>query len=174
MPKLLTLTLAFLSITLASPASDLQKNFAQPPASARPWVFWFWLNGNVTSNGLTADLEAMQRVGIGGVIIMDVDQGTPKGPIIFNSPEWVGLFKHMCAEAHRLGLQVNMNNDAGWAGSGGPWVTPEVSMQKVVWSETRVRGGTHFDAMLPQPETIRGYYRDIGVLAFPAEEGGAL
>src|SRR6266705_3447678 len=56
---------------------DLEQNFLHPPASARPWVFWFWLNGNVTSNGITADLEAMNRVGIGGVIIMEVDQGTP-------------------------------------------------------------------------------------------------
>src|SRR2546423_14513739 len=100
----------------ASPVSNLEQGFLHPPESARPWVFWFWLNGNVTSNGITADLEAMQRVGIGGVAIMDVDQGTPKGPIIFNSPEWINLFKQTCAEAHRLGLQVNINNDAGWAG----------------------------------------------------------
>ncbi len=108
----------------------------------------------------------MERVGIGGVIIMDVDQGVPKGPLIFGSKEWVNLFKHTCVEAHRLGLQVNINNDAGWAGSGGPWITPDVSMQKVVWSETVVAGGTHFDGILRQPETVRGYYQDIGVLAF--------
>jgi len=120
--------------------AELERNFSHPPPSARPWIFWFWLNGNVTSNGITADLEAMQRVGIGGVIIMDVDQGVPQGPIAFASPEWVNLFKHVCGEAKRLGLEVNMNNDAGWCGSGGPWITPELSMQKVVWSETTVRG----------------------------------
>ena len=60
--------------------------FAQPPAAFRPWVYWMWLNGNVTRNGITADLEAMQRVGIGGVLIMDVDQGAPQGPIRFAVP----------------------------------------------------------------------------------------
>src|SRR5438270_13295945 len=120
-----TLLLAILfqsSAVFAAPRlSGLAENFLHPPASARPWVFWFWLNGNITSNGITADLEAMKRVGIGGVAIMDVDQGTPKGPAVFGTPAWLGLFKHMCAEAQRLGLKVNMNNDAGWCGSGGPW-----------------------------------------------------
>src|ERR1041385_3349759 len=94
--------------------SNLEKNFHNPPPSARPWVLWFWLNGNSTSNGITADLEAMKRAGIGGVAIMDVDQGVPAGPVEFGTPAWVALFRHMCGEAARLGLQVNMNNDAGW------------------------------------------------------------
>src|SRR6266404_400639 len=64
--------------TYAESFSDLQRGFLHPPDSARPWIFWFWLNGNITSNGITADLEAMKRVGIGGVVIMDVVQGTPK------------------------------------------------------------------------------------------------
>ena len=55
------------------------------------------------------------------------------------SPQWRELFKHVVAEAQRLGLEVNMNNDAGWNGSGGPWIKPEQSMQKVVWSETNRR-----------------------------------
>jgi len=151
----------------SEPGAALERGFLLPPDSARPWVYSFWLNGNVSSNGITADLEAMQRVGIGGVLVMDVDQGTPKGAVMFASPEWRNLFKHLCAEARRLGLQVNLNNDPGWCGSGGPWVTPELSMQKVVWSETQVRGGSHFEGSLPQPEAFQGFYRDIAVLAFP-------
>jgi hypothetical protein len=137
----------------ASSLSDLEQGFVHPPDSARPWIFWFWLNGNITSNGITADLEAMKRVGIGGVVIMDVDQGTPKGPVTFLSPQWLDLFRHTCAEAKRLGLQVSMNDDAGWSGSGGPWITPELSMQKVVWSETPVEGPRHFDEILAQPQS---------------------
>lgn len=148
-------------------AGNLEAGFAAPPADARPWVYWFWLNGNITSNGITADLEAMQRVGIGGVLIMEVDQGTPKGPAAFGGPEWRALFHFACQEAHRLGLQINMNNDAGWCGSGGPWITPDLAMQKVVWSETNVVGPAHFDADLAQPPTVDGFYRDIAVLAFP-------
>ena len=58
---------------------------------------------------------------------------------------WRELFKHICSEAHRLGLEVNMNNDAGWCGSGGPWITPELSMQRIVWTATNVAGPRRFD-----------------------------
>jgi hypothetical protein len=146
----------------------LEKNFVHPPDSARPWVYWFWLNGNITREGITADLEAMKRVGIGGVLIMEVDQGAPVGPVAFMSPQWRELFKHVVAEAQRLGLEVNMNDDAGWNGSGGPWIKPEQSMQKVVWSETTVEGPKRFEGTLPPPQAVAGYCRDIVVLAFPA------
>jgi hypothetical protein len=73
----------------------------------------------------------------------------------------------MLAEANRLGLEVNMNNDAGWCGSGGPWITPALAMQKVVWTTTRVEGPRHIEQVLPEPDKVAGYYEDITVLAFP-------
>jgi hypothetical protein len=152
---------------------SLARGFAAPPPAARPWVYWFWLNGNITRAGITADLEAMKRAGIGGVLIMEVDQGAPQGPIAFGGPEWRELFKFVCVEAARLGLEVNMNNDAGWCGSGGPWITPELSAQKVVWTETAAAGPKRFEGLLPAPEKVAGYYRDIRVLAFPALPDGA-
>lgn len=148
--------------------ATLEEGFHQPPPSARPWAYWFWLNGNITAEGITADLEAMQRVGIGGVLIMEVDQGVPEGKVGFMSDAWQTLFRHAVKEAARLGLEVNMNNDAGWNGSGGPWIQPEQSMQKVVFSEIEAAGPRHLEVRLPQPETVAGYYRDIAVLAFPS------
>jgi hypothetical protein len=162
------LFLLFLGLALRSAAADpFEEGFANPPPEARPWVYWFWLNGNISSNGITADLEAMQRVGIGGVLIMEVDQGAPVGPADFMGASWRALFKHVVGEARRLGLEVNMNNDAGWNGSGGPWIKPEQSMQKIVCSETNLAGPVRFDGALRQPETVAGFYRDITVLAFP-------
>ena len=152
---------------VASADDSLVTGFRQPPAAARPWVYWFPLDGNITSNGITADLEAMKRVGIGGVLYMETEQGTPRGPAKFAGPLWRDLFKHLCAEADRLGLQLNVNNDAGWCGSGGPWITPELSMQRIVWTETNVTGPMHFDADLAQPTAIRNFYQDIAVFAFP-------
>ncbi|HEY5480686.1 MAG TPA: glycosyl hydrolase, partial [Verrucomicrobiae bacterium] len=131
------------------------------------WVYWFWLDGNITREGITADLEAMRRVGIGGVLIMEVDQGAPKGPARFASPQWRELFKFMLAEANRLGLEVNMNNDAGWCGSGGPWITPALAMQKVVWTNVTVEGPRRLEQVLPEPQKVANYYEDIAVLAFP-------
>ncbi len=146
----------------------LRRLFLSPPKTARPWVYWFWLNGNITREGITLDLEAMARVGIGGALIMEVDQGVPAGPVKFASAEWRKLFRHVCKEAARLGLKINMNNDAGWCGSGGPWIPPELAMQRIVWSETVVEGPKR-DAkiQLAQPPTTANYYRDVAVLAVP-------
>jgi hypothetical protein len=156
------------SVDASELANNIESSFVQPPDSARPWVYWFWLNGNITREGISADLEAMKRAGIGGVLIMEVDQGAPQGPVDFMGQPWRDLFKFVVSEAERLGLEVNMNNDAGWNGSGGPWIKPEESMQKVVWIETDVEGPRHFADALKQPDAVAGYYRDISVLAFPA------
>jgi len=166
-------------LAAAAPAADeeLAQGFRDPPDSARPWVYCFWLDGNVTREGITADLEAMQRAGIGGALIMDVALGNPRGPVRFLSDEWRELFRHFVAESARLGLEVNMNNDPGWAGSGGPWVKPEQASRKVVVSETVAEGPARFDAVLAQPPTSHNSYRDIAVLAFPspaADAGGKI
>jgi len=166
-------TLLLLSLTQCTPNTEkaadreLAKNFVSPPADARPWVYWFWLNSNITREGITADLEAMKRAGIGGVLIMEVDQGAPVGPVAFMGDQWRDMFKFMISEASRLGIEVNMNNDAGWNGSGGPWVPLDKSMQVVTASEIQVAGGTRFTGQMPMPVTHKGYYRDITVLAFP-------
>jgi hypothetical protein len=168
--QILIAMLALCIVACAAPVpveDNLANGFVRPPDSARPWVYWFWLNSNITREGITADLEAMKRVGIGGVLIMEVDQGAPVGPAAFMGAEWRELFKFAVAEAGRLGLEVNMNDDAGWNGSGGPWIKPEQSMQKVVWTETGVAGLRRFDGKLAQAEADHGFYRDIAVLAFP-------
>ena len=163
----LAVTIASNPPATAADADALARGFAKPPDSARPWVYWFPLDGNISSNGITADLEAMKRAGIGGVLYMETDQGAPKGPAQFAGQLWRDLFKHICSEAHRLGLEVNMNNDAGWCGSGGPWITPQLSMQRIVWTETTVEGPKQFDVVLPQPKATKEFYRDIAVFAYP-------
>jgi hypothetical protein len=145
----------------------LMKAFLEPPDGAWPWVYWFVSDGNLTREGITADFEAMKRVGIHGVLYMEVDQGVPKGAARFLTPQWREMIQHAVHEATRLGITVNMNNDGGWCGSGGPWITPDLSMQFVVWSETTLEGPKKFTGMLPQPKTVQNYYEDIAVLAFP-------
>ena len=165
--KLIYASLFFAALLAATAHGDLEQRFLNPPDKAKPWVYWFPLDGNLTREGITADMEAMARVGIGGLIYMETAQGTPTGPAAFGGPLWRELFQHACQEAARLGLVVRMNNDAGWCGSGGPWITPELSMQKVVWTETTVAGAKRFEGTLEQPEEFESYYRDIAVLAFP-------
>jgi len=144
----------------------LVEGFKNPPASARPHTWWHWMNGNITKAGITADLEAMARVGIGGAQIFNASEGIPEGPVRFNSPEWRDMVKHAAQEADRLGLELCIHNCAGWSSSGGPWNTPEHGMQVVTTSEQRVQGPCHFEATLPQPPTNLNCYREIGVLAF--------
>jgi len=125
------------------------------------------MNGNISREGITADLEAMARVGVGGAQIFNVDCGIPAGPVRFMSPEWLRLFRHALEEAERLGIEICVHNCGGWSSSGGPWVRPEHAMQVLTWSETRVRGGETFRGVLPQPRSVWNFYRDIAVLAFP-------
>lgn len=178
---------AFL-VGVALAADDLKAGFLHPPAAARPWTYFFVMDGNLTREGITADFEAIQRAGLGGVLFMEVNVGIPRGPVEFMSPPWRQLFKHAAAEAERLGLQLTLNAGPGWTGSGGPWVKPEQSMQHVVASAVEVAGPKRFDEILPRPqrhpaffgdghlppdlEKVKNdFYRDLFVLAFPTPAG---
>ena len=152
-------------------ADDLEKGFAAPPDSAKPHTWWHWMNGNITKEGITADLEAMHRVGIGGAQIFNVGCGIPAGPVSFFTPEWREMLQYAVKEADRLGMELCMHNCAGWSSSGGPWNTPENAMQQLVTSEANVQGPIRFSGALPQPPTKLDFYRDIEVLAFPTPEG---
>ena len=180
------LSVAGLLSASAEPTDSFAQSFQHPPAAARSWVYWFWNNAAVTSNGITADLEAMQRVGIGGVLIMDVFErfAPPRGTAEFMNPEWQRLFEFSVQEAARLGLEINMNNGPGWTGSSGPWITPELSMQKLVWTNLLVTGPTNLSLTLPVPNLgnrtrdhfdsqvpFKDYYEDIALLAYPATAG---
>lgn len=159
-----------------SARADLASSFKTPAAEAQPWSFWFWINGNISREGITADLEAMHRVGIGGVLIMEVANPksmAPEGPVKFASPQWMELFAHAVSEAKRLGMKLNMNNDAGWCGSGGPWVKPEQSMKTIVSTEATVNGPGPVTVTLPQPEAVAGLYGDIAVFAVRQISGAA-
>jgi hypothetical protein len=150
----------------ASPTS-LESGFLEPTDAARPWVLWMVCDGTLTREGITADLEAMHRVGIRGVFYYEVNLFVPKGPVGFMTPQWRELIQHAEKEATRLEITMAIHNDGGYTGSGGPWITPELSMQMLVSSETDLEGPRHFAGTLPQPLTIQNYYEDIVVLAFP-------
>ena len=146
----------------------LEDGFRQPPDSAKPHTWWHWMNGNITPEGITRDLEEMKRVGVGGAQIFDVTDGILPGPVKYMSDEWRAMVKHAAQEADRLGLELCIHNCAGWSSSGGPWIQPEQAMQMVVTSELSVTGPTRLEDQLPQPPTRLGCYRDIAVLAFRA------
>ena len=162
------------TVSAAPNSSDpLAAGFQSPPASARPHTWWHWMNGNVTKEGITADLEAMQRVGIGGAQVFNASEGIPAGPVKFNSPEWHDMFSFAVKEANRLGLQLCVHNCAGWSSSGGPWDSKEHSMEHVVMTETKVSGGQKFSGTLPKPRATWDVYHDVAVLAFRSPDGNS-
>ena len=172
----------------ARAADFLADGFANPPHAARPWVYWYFMDGNLTREGMTADLEALKRAAIGGGIFLEVDLGSPRGPVDFMSPQWLDLVAHAAHEADRLGIEIALGSGPGWCGTGGPWVKAEQSMQHLVASETNVLGPCRWYGELPRPRPREPYfgeatltpelkkmwkefYQDEAVLAFPTPDG---
>jgi len=162
----------------------LKEGFINPPDSARPGVYWYFMDGNLNREAMTADLESMKKAGIGYVLFLEVNVGIPRGKVDFLSEEWQELYKHAVREAERLGIRIILGSGPGWAGSGGPWVTPSQSMTHLVASEITVTGPVKFSGKLPVPENKRPFfgeesltpglkqirdewYEDVFVLAFP-------
>src|SRR5262245_42177660 len=169
---LLLIFLTGFSQQAKKPVDVIEQAFRNPPESAKPWVFWYWLHGAVSKEGITADLEAMKEVGIGGAYLMpikDTSSAIPFQPQVRQlSPEWWSMVKFAMLEAKRLKLKLGIHVSDGFALAGGPWITPELSMQKLVWTKTYIDKAFAGQIILPQPETNQDYYKDIAVFAFPA------
>ena len=136
--------------------------------TTKPWTFWYWMYGAVSEEGIKADLKAMKDVGLGGCYLMPIrgsqDQPDFKGQANTLSDNFWHLVDVALAEADALGLEMGIHVCDGFALAGGPWIKPEESMQKIVFCDTIVRGGTHHFAM-PKPQHYGDYYEDIATYA---------
>ncbi len=146
-------------------AASLEEQFARPPAAAMPGVWWRWIDGNVTREGITRDLTEMARKGIRSIDVFDVGGGMPAGPAGMMGPQWRALFRHALAEAARLGVEVRLTAAAGW-GMGGPWIDAEHATKKLVHTEIQVQGPTRLTQALPKPPGSEPFYVDVAVVAF--------
>lgn len=148
----------------------LSASFATPAASAKPTIWWYWGESTTTEHGITKDLEALQRVGFGGVVIYEQVFGDAPDALKSLSPEFMARVRFAAAECARLGLTLEVNAGPGYV-AGGPWITPELGMQELVFSEMQIDGGKKFSGQLPKPPSKLNFYRDVAVLAFPAATG---
>jgi len=157
----------------AAGAADLEKDFASPPDATKPRCYWYWMDGNITTNGITKDLEAMRHIGIGEAYIGIIsDQSSlPPGAIKALSEPFWDTITHAVREGSRVGVDIGLFNSPGWSQSGGPWVKPEQSMRHLVSPELRLHGPQHFSGRLPRPEA--GAFQDVAVLAFPTPKDDA-
>jgi hypothetical protein len=188
-PFLSLLTVTLLSCFFATqctqkPMDSLKADFINPPDSARPGVYWYFMDGNTTREAMTADLESMKKAGLGYVLFLEVNVGVPRGRVDFLSEEWQNLYVHAVRESERLGIRIILGSGPGWAGSGGPWVKPEQSMMHLVASTTEVKGPSDFNGVLAKPDPKKPFfgegcltkelkeirdrwYQDVVILAYP-------
>jgi alpha-L-rhamnosidase/Glycosyl hydrolases family 2, sugar binding domain len=163
---LIFILLPHCSVSDKNTGSKLESGFMNPPDSARPRVWWHWMNGNITKEGIRADLEWMHRIGIGGFQNFDAALMTPQiveKRLVYMTPEWKDAFRFTTRLADSLGLEMAIAGSPGWSESGGPWVKPEQAMKKFVWSETRIEGGKLFKGMLPKPPTTTGPFQNLAL-----------
>jgi hypothetical protein len=170
---LFILSLLFInSFTIFCKIQLSDKEFASPSNRYKPYVWWHWIGSNISHDGIKKDLEAMKDVGIGGATIFNISAGF-KGEysenVSYYNDKWWGYVKYAVQEAKRLNLEIGLHNCPGYSASGGPWITPELSMQKLVWSKTVVTGNILYDNNIQIPEVNLDYYNDICVLAIPSE-----
>ncbi|MGO9491497.1 MAG: glycosyl hydrolase [Terracidiphilus sp.] len=153
---------------------ELLRGFLDPPNGARPRVWWHWMNGNISTEGVKLDLDWMHRVGIGGVTIFEGAINTPQvvpQRLIYMTPEWKQAFKTAVSTARSLNMEVAIASSPGWSETGGPWVPAAQGMKKMVWSATRVEGGKPFSGMLAHPPIVDGTFQNFQVAGRRAPDG---
>ena len=161
------------AFALGAAAMTLEDGFKNPPSSAKPHTWYHVMNGNATKAGISCDFEAIAKAGLGGVQLFDVGCHMPVGELKFGSDEWFDFLRHAHFEAKRLGIELCLVNGAGWANSGGPWITPEYGMKQVVASEVKVVGPkAGWMTVLKRETNDNGFYGDIAVLAYPTPKPG--
>jgi len=160
---------------LAQKSGDaLKSGFENPPSAARPRVWWHWMNGNITQEGIKLDLEWMHRVGLGGFQNFDAALATPQvvdHRLAYMTPEWKNAFKYATTLADQFGMEEAIAGSPGWSESGGPWVPAAQGMKKYVWSETVVEGGKPFTGVLAHPPSNSGAFQNMGVRDQPPPPG---
>ena len=174
MNRIVTLLIIISMCLSAATAQNIERLFGSPPDSTKVYVWWHWMKGNVSKEGITKDLEAMKQQGIGGATVFSIGSAVtdasclmPEGPVTFFSNEWFDMFRHAVSEAHRLGVELGAASCEGWTQSGGPWIDAGHAMKMTAWTKTFVTAKTHFSGQLEKPQSKDNFYRDVYVIAYP-------
>ncbi len=153
--------------------SDALYGFKNIQDSTRTKTWWFHGETETTKKGITADLEAFKKAGIGGVVYYDQSHGKAENAFPGFSPEWWKMLRFSAKEAERIGLTFEVHISNGFV-AGGSWITDEYSMKRLAATELLVQGGKPFEGKLEDSVNKYNFYKDIVVLAFPAQEGSGI
>jgi hypothetical protein len=144
----------------------LSNGFNRIPDTIQTSVYWYWVSGNISHDGVIKDLQAMKKVGINRAFIAHVTWGEKnQGKVVLFSDEWWAILHTAFKTATELGIEIGIFNCPGWSQSGGPWVKPEQSMRYLTSSEVVVKGPLLFNQKLELPNPI---FQDVKVIAYPA------
>ncbi|MDR1681778.1 MAG: glycoside hydrolase family 2, partial [Candidatus Symbiothrix sp.] len=145
---------------------ELRVNFQSPPADVRVGVYWYWMNDNISVEGVQKDLEAMKTAGITKAFIGNIGGETqfPLGKVRIFTDEWWEVIHAALKKAAELDIEIGMFNCPGWSQSGGPWIKPNQAMRYLAFADTVVVGGQTFTGILQPEDSI---FQDVKVLAFP-------
>ena len=136
----------------------------------KPWTFWYWMYGAVSEAGIKADLQGMKDVGLGGCYLMPIrgaaERPEYEGEADALSENFWQMVDCALTQADSLGLGMGIHVCDGFALAGGPWISPEESMHKVVFCDTVVSGG-HHHFLMQKPHHYENYYEDIAAYAIP-------
>lgn len=160
-----------LSISGISCSSDpLESGFKNPSNQVQTSVYWYWISGNISEEGVKKDLYAMKEAGINRAFIgsMGVEGiETPYEKVAFGSEEWWKILHTALKTATELGIEIGIFNSPGWSQSGGPWIKPEQAMRYLTSTSCEIEGGKKISIQLDKPAKD---FQDVRVIAFPALE----
>lgn len=168
------LTRAFLAgasaLLMGCAAADKRETgFVTPPSSVQTGTYWYWIEGNISKEGVEKDLEAMKAAGINRAFVANIGgagTGDPNSQykVEFMSDEWWNITRAALKKATELGIDIGMFNSPGWSQSGGPWIKAGQTMRYLNSSRTVVKGPGRVTVKLPQPADE---FQDVKVVAFP-------
>ena len=171
---LITGTVLSLALSMAIPAAaqykqpslkEMEKTFINIPDTQKTAVYWYWMNDNISKEGVVKDLEAMKRAGINRAQIGNVaTPEIPYGKVKVFSDEWWDVLHQALKTAGDLGIEIGLFNCPGWSQSGGPWIKPNMAMRYLASSSVSVTGGKKLTVKLPD---VAKDAEDVRVLAIP-------
>lgn len=175
MRKPLFKTLLCLSLLVPFTGNGQDKNaleagFMNPAEKVQTSVYWYWISGNISEEGVKKDLYSMKEAGINRAFIGNIGlEGihTPYKTVPFYSEEWWKILHAALKTATELGIEIGIFNSPGWSQSGGPWVKPEQAMRYLASVKAEVSGGKQVEVVLAKPDKD---FQDVRVIAFPSVE----
>lgn len=150
-------------------AGELKSNFKNPPEAVKPWVYWYWISGNISKTGIEKDLAAMQKAGINTALIGIIHLNGKQGDVKPLTEPWWDHIRFAIKKAAEYDIDIGLFNSPGWSQSGGPWVGLDQSMRYLDNQEFQAVGPKKLTLNLPKPEAKKysgDYYQDVRVLAF--------